>query len=263
MDRIGFGVDVGGSGIKGAPVDLSSGTFAEDRFKILTPQPATPEAVAAAVAEVVAHFGWTGPIGCTFPGVVTSGVARTAANVDRAWIGTDIEGIVGAAIGATVTATNDADAAGLAEVTFGSASTVDGLVLVVTLGTGIGTALINKGELVPNLELGHIEVGGVDAETRASAAVREREDLSWGKWAARLQRYFRALEDYLWPDLIIVGGGVSRRSGKFLPLLDLRTPIIPAELQNRAGIVGAALLARRAAGTTASIPPRTVHPVGS
>jgi len=244
-EELGAGVDVGGSGIKGALVDLRTGSFVGDRFKVPTPQPATPSGVASAVAAVAAQLGWRGSLGCTFPGVVTGGVARTAANVDASWIGTNVQAAVAAALGAPVTAVNDADAAGLAEATFGAARGVDGLVLVVTLGTGIGTALINRGALVPNLELGHIELDGVDAETRASAAAREREGLSWKRWAGRLQRYFRALEDYLWPDLIVVGGGVSRRAGKFLPLLDLRTPIVAATLENRAGIVGAALLAAR------------------
>ncbi|MHB1928234.1 MAG: polyphosphate--glucose phosphotransferase [Acidimicrobiales bacterium] len=243
MQGIAFGVDVGGSGIKGSPVDLATGELAAERFRVPTPQPATPVAVAGAVARVVAHFGWDGPVGCTFPGVVTAGVARTAANVDQAWIGTDVAGVFGAAVGARVTAVNDADAAGLAEVLHGAARGRDGLVLIVTLGTGIGTALVYQGRLIPNLELGHIELDGVDAETRASAAARDRQQLDWARWARRLQRYFRTLEDYLWPELIVVGGGVSRRADRFLPLLQLRTPIVPARLENRAGIVGAAALA--------------------
>ncbi|MST32496.1 ROK family protein [Acidimicrobiaceae bacterium USS-CC1] len=241
--RIGFGVDFGGSGIKGAPVDLATGELAGERFKLATPQPATPEAVAGVVAKVVSHFGWEGPVGATFPGVITGGVARTAANVDPSWIGADVAEVLADAAAGPVVPVNDADAAGLAEVVWGAARDHDGLVLVVTLGTGIGTALVHRGRLVPNLELGHIELEGVDAETRASAAARERERLDWPKWSKRLQRYFRALEDYLWPDLIVVGGGVSRRAEKFLPLLQLRTPIVPATLENRAGIVGAALLA--------------------
>lgn len=242
----GFAIDIGGSGIKGAPVDLATGVLASERLKLATPMPSTPVAVAAAVAEIVRHFGWEGPVGCTFPAVVTRGVARTAANVDRSWIGTDITAVVGDAIGHPVLAVNDADAAGVAEATFGAAQGRDGLVVLTTLGTGIGTALIFRGELIPNSELGHIEVKGVDVETRASAAARENGGLTWERWAGRLQAYYARLENYLWPDLFVVGGGVSRRADKFLPLLTLRTPIVPAQLRNDAGIIGAALLAARA-----------------
>jgi polyphosphate glucokinase len=248
----GFAVDIGGSGIKGAPVDLAGGVLSEARLKLPTPQPSTPEAVARAVAEVVAHFGWTGPIGCTFPAVVTSGVARTAANVDKSWIGTDISEVVGRAVGQPVVAVNDADAAGVAEAAFGAARDRRGLVVLTTLGTGIGTALLFRGELIPNSELGHLEVKGHDAETRASAAAREDGDLSWDKWAGRLQDYYDRLEAYLWPELFVVGGGVSRRADKFLPLLQLRTPIVPAQLRNDAGIIGAAILAARAHGSSAA-----------
>jgi polyphosphate glucokinase len=240
---LGFGVDIGGSGIKGAVVDLEHGTLATERYKILTPQPSLPQAVAAAVAEVVNHFGWQSRFGCTFPAVIQNGVARTAANVDPSWVGTNVEEVVGAATGLPVMAVNDADAAGIAESYWGAAKGVPGLVVVVTFGTGIGTALIYDGVLVPNSELGHIELDGEDYETRASAAAREREGLSWDKWAKRLQRYFSALEFYLRPSLFVVGGGVSRRAEKFLPLLSLSTPIVPAKFQNEAGIAGAAYLA--------------------
>lgn len=244
---LGFGVDIGGSGIKGAVVDLEAGGLASERFKVLTPQPSLPLAVADAVAEVVGHFGWQGPLGCTFPAVVQEGVARTAANVDRSWIGTNIEKVVGQATGLDVTAVNDADAAGIAESYWGAARGVRGLVVIVTLGTGIGTALVYNGVLIPNSELGHIELDGEDYEVRAAAAARERESLSWEKWAKRLQRYFGALEFYLRPSLFIVGGGVSRRSEKFLPMLSLDTPIVPAKFQNEAGIAGVAYLAAHAA----------------
>lgn len=266
-DRTGFGVDVGGSGIKGGLVDLTTGQLIGERWKLATPQPSTPADVAATVAAGVTAAGWTGAIGCTFPGVVQGGVARTAANVDPGWIGTDISAAVGAALGgAPVTAVNDADAAGLAEAVYGAARDVEGVVLVVTLGTGIGTALIQSGVLVPNLELGHLELGGVDAETRASAAAREREDLSWKVWAVRLREYLGALERYLWPDLFVIGGGVSRRAHKFVPLLELRTPVVAATLENRAGIVGAALLAERAQAAVdpaeaAGSPTAFTHPV--
>jgi polyphosphate glucokinase len=243
VGSLGLGIDIGGSGIKGAIVDLDDGTLATQRFKVLTPQPSTPAAVAAAVTEVVSHFEWRAAIGCTFPAVVQAGVARTAANVDKSWIGTDIEKVLGASTRLPVTAVNDADAAGVAESTWGAAHGRGGLVIVVTLGTGIGTALIYEGVLVPNSELGHIELEGVDYETRASAAARERDHLSWEKWAKRLQRYFSALEFYLRPELFVVGGGVSRRADKFLPLLKLDADIVPARFQNEAGIIGAAYLA--------------------
>lgn len=245
MGKLGFGVDIGGSGIKGAVVDLDTGALATERFKVLTPQPSTPQAVAAAAARVVQHFAWQGPVGCTFPAVVRAGVARSAANVDRSWIGTDIEEVVGAAAGLPVTAVNDADAAGVAEATWGAAKAQEGLVIVVTLGTGIGTALLYDGVLVPNAELGHLQIDGIDYETKASAAARERDNLSWEKWAKRLQRYFSALEFYLSPELFVVGGGVSRRSEKFLPLLKLQASIVPASFHNEAGIIGAAYLAAR------------------
>jgi polyphosphate glucokinase len=249
VPKLGFGVDIGGSGIKGAVVDLAVGGLATERYKVLTPRPSTPGAVAAVVAEVVGQFGWEGPLGCTFPAVVREGVARTAANVDSSWIGTNIESVVGSATGLPVVAVNDADAAGLAEARWGAGKDVKGLVIVVTLGTGIGTALFYDGALIPNSELGHIELDGEDYERKASAGAREREDLAWDKWAKRLQRYFSAIEALLWPDLFIVGGGVSRRPEKFLPMVTLNTPIVPATLQNEAGIAGAAYLAAEATKT--------------
>lgn len=242
-----FGIDIGGSGIKGAPVDLRTGEFTADRLRIPTPQPATPEAVSVTVAELLGSFDLPmgTPIGLTFPAVIQHGVARTAANVDDSWIGTDVPAAIRETTDRTVVAVNDADAAGYAEALYGAAKGVPGTVLVVTLGTGIGSCLVVDGTLVPNTELGHLEVDGTDAETRASDAARERDDLSYPEWAARLQRYFRAVEDLLWPDLIVVGGGVSKKHEQFLPLLDLRTPIVPAALRNAAGIVGAAALAAR------------------
>jgi polyphosphate glucokinase len=240
-----FGIDIGGSGIKGAPVDLTSGEFQQDRVRIPTPQPSTPEAVAATVAELVDGFDLASdvPIGVTFPAVIQHGVARSAANVDESWIGTDVTQVIAEASGRRVMAVNDADAAGYAEVRYGAARDVEGVVLVATLGTGIGSCLVVDGTLVPNTELGHLEIDGHDAETRAADSAREREDLDWEQWAERLQRYFRVVEDLLWPDLIVVGGGVSKKHENFLPLLDLRTRIVPAQLRNAAGIVGAAALA--------------------
>jgi polyphosphate glucokinase len=244
-----FGIDIGGSGIKGAPVDLTTGEFTADRLRIPTPQPATPEAVATTVAELLGSFDLPmgTPIGLTFPAVIQHGVARTAANVDDSWIGSDVPAVIRETTDRTVLAVNDADAAGYAETLYGAAKDVPGTVLVVTLGTGIGSCLVVDGTLVPNTELGHLEIDGEDAERRASDAAREREDLDWEAWAARLQRYFRVVEDLLWPDLIVVGGGVSKKHEKFLPRLDLRTPVVPAALRNAAGIVGAAALAARGA----------------
>ena len=245
-----FGIDIGGSCVKGAPVDLDTGELVGERHRIPTPQPSTPDAVSAVAGDVVGHFGWQGPVGCTFPAVVQHGVARTAANVDKAWIGTDIEAAVGAAIGegVRVVAVNDADAAGLAEARYGAARDRKGVVIVVTLGTGIGSALLVDGLLVPNTELGHLEVDGAEAEDRASDAAREREDLGWHEWADRVERYLQELEKLFSPDLIVVGGGVSKKSDKWLHHVDLRTEIVPAGLLNTAGIVGAAL---RAAELTA------------
>jgi polyphosphate glucokinase len=254
VSRLGFGVDIGGSGIKGAVVDLDTGQLAAERVKVLTPQPSTPVRVGQAVAEVVSQAGWQGPIGATFPAVVTKGVARTAANVDPAWIGSDVEKVLGDAIGNRVLAVNDADAAGVAESRHGVAKGQGGLVVLTTLGTGIGTALIHDGVLIPNSELGHLQVDGIDAETRASAAARDRDELSWDRWARRLERYYEALEAYLWPDLFVVGGGVSRKSDKFLPLLKLRTPIVAATLHNEAGIVGASILAYERAALPEPLP---------
>ena len=241
-----LGIDVGGTGIKGAPVDLDKGAFASERIRFETPAGASPDAVADVIAQIVEHFAdmiGDEPIGVTIPGVVQHGVVRTAANIDKAWIGTNAEELISAHIGRDVLVVNDADAAGIAENFYGAAKDTDGLVLVTTLGTGIGTAVINDGVLVPNSELGHIEVEGHDAETRAAHSAKEREELSYGKWAKRLTKYYTSLESLLWPDLFVVGGGVSKKADKFLPLLDIRTPIVPAKLENAAGIVGAARLA--------------------
>ncbi|WP_052863941.1 polyphosphate--glucose phosphotransferase [Streptomyces niger] len=255
-----FGVDIGGSGIKGAPVDLESGEPAEERFKVLTPHPATPDAVADGVQQVVEHFGWSGPVGVTFPGVVTGGVTRSAANVDKAWIGTDAAALLtsrlaGEAGNCPVTVLNDADAAGLAEMHFGAARGRMGTVIMLTLGTGIGSALFTDGQLVANTELGHLELDGHDAETRASTRVKDEEDLSWHDWAHRLQKYLRHVEMLFTPQLFVIGGGVSRKSHKFLPLIKgVKAEIVPAQLQNNAGIVGAAMAARRACDPTAAAP---------
>ena len=238
-----LGIDIGGSGIKGAPVHSTKGELVSDRVRIATPQESTPEAVAEIVAQVVDSFPGVDsktPIGVTIPGVVQQGVVRTAANIDPSWIDTDADALLTQRLDRPVHVVNDADAAGVAEMHYGAGKGVDGVVLLTTLGTGIGSALFIDGRLVPNTELGHLELDGHNAESRAASSARERESLSWQDWADRLQRYYSHVERLLWPDLIIVGGGVSRRADKFLPLLDLRAPIIPAALRNEAGIIGAA-----------------------
>ncbi|MGC5346256.1 polyphosphate--glucose phosphotransferase [Streptomyces sp. DT24] len=244
-----FGVDIGGTGIKGAPVDLIRGDLAGERHKVATPHPATPEGVADSVAEVVGHFGWTGPVGITFPGVVTDGVTRTAANVDKGWIDTDARALLGDRLGLPVTVLNDADAAGVAEMTFGAGRGRTGTVIMLTFGTGIGSALFIDGRLVPNTELGHLELHGRDAETHASTKAREDEDLSWQHWSRRVQKYLAHVEMLFSPELFIIGGGISRKSEKFLPLIEhVRAELVPAELENNAGIVGAAMTAGESIG---------------
>ncbi|MEI2715302.1 MAG: ROK family protein [Nocardioides sp.] len=238
-----LGIDFGGSGIKGAPVDLKTGDFAADRHKILTPKPATPDAVAEVFTQMLEHFPQAdGPVGVTVPGVVKRGVVHSAANIDKSWIGTDADALFTRKLGRDVHVVNDADAAGLAEVKWGAAKGQDGLVIVTTLGTGIGSALIYDGVLVPNSELGHLEIDGHDAESRAASSVKEREDLSYDEWAQRLTRYYGVVERLFSPDLFVVGGGISRKADKFLDKIEIDTPIVAAALENRAGIVGAALV---------------------
>jgi polyphosphate glucokinase len=239
-----LGVDIGGSGIKGAPVDITNGSMLAERHRIPTPQPAVPEDVADVVAEIVRHFSWAGPIGCTFPAIIKRGVAYSAANVDKSWIGTNGEELIHERTGLPVVLVNDADAAGIAEMEFGAGRGHSGEVIMLTLGTGIGSAIFVNGILVPNTELGHLEIRGKDAEERASDRIREEKDLSWEKWAERLQEVFDRIEFLFSPDLFIVGGGVSKKHDKFLPLLHTQAPIVPAELLNDAGIVGAALAAQ-------------------
>jgi polyphosphate glucokinase len=242
-DNVVMGVDIGGTGIKGAPVDIEKGELAGERFRILTPQPATPKAVADVVAEVVEHFGWKGPVGATFPAVVKDGVTLSAANVDKEWIGAKADDLFSERLDLPVTVLNDADAAGLAEMRFGAGRDRSGVVIVVTLGTGIGCGMFLDGKLVPNTEFGHIEIDGHDAETIAADSVRERKELSWKKYATRVEEYLRRLDALLWPDLVIIGGGASKKADKFLPLIKVRPEVVPAKLQNEAGIVGAALAA--------------------
>jgi polyphosphate glucokinase len=237
-----LGVDIGGTGIKAAPVDVAAGKLLADRQKIDTPHPATPDAVAEVVAKLVKAFSWTGPVGITFPGVVVHGTTRTAANVDHAWIGLDARSLFAKATGLDISVLNDADAAGMAEMAFGAGKGVDETVLMLTLGTGIGSALFIDGILVPNTEFGHIEIHGKDAEKRASELARETHGMSWDKWAGRVGDYLQHMEALLSPELIIIGGGISKQSDKFVPLLTgIQARIVPAAMLNDAGIVGAAM----------------------
>jgi polyphosphate glucokinase len=242
-----FGIDFGGSGIKGAPVDLSTGEFAAERTRVETPEGGRPHDVAKVVVDLVEKGAPDGsPVGITVPGVVVRGVVKSAANIDESWLYTDAVTMFRDLLHRDVIVVNDADAAGLAEVRYGAARDETGLVVVTTLGTGIGTALVYDGVLVPNSELGHIEIGGQDAESITANSVREKQDLSWKKWAQLLTDYYRTLERLLSPDLFVVGGGVSKHADKYLPLLEIDTPIVPAQLRNTAGIVGAAVLAAEA-----------------
>lgn len=237
-----LGIDIGGSGVKGAIVDVKTGELLTDRHRIPTPKPATPEAVIKTIEEIVQHFDWHGPMGCGYPGVVKGGKTRTAANVHERWINFPIEKELSRLTGQAVRVINDADAAGLAEMCFGAGQNRDGIVVMITLGTGIGVAMFTDGHLVPNLELGHLEMDGEEAEHRAADSAREREDLSWKKWAKRVDKYLYTLEKLLWPDLFIIGGGVSKEWDKFSPYLEkVSVEIVPAEMRNQAGIVGAAL----------------------
>lgn len=243
-----LGIDFGGTGIKGAPVDLEAGDFATKRKRIETPRPATPEAVVGVFRQIIDQFPEsTGEIGVTIPGVVQHGVVKSAANIDPSWLGRDADQILTDALRREVHLINDADAAGLAEAAYGAAQGHRGLVIVTTLGTGIGSAIIHDGVLVPNSELGHLEVDGAVAETRASTVARERAGLSWEEWGVLLTRYYRHLDRLFTPDLLVVGGGVSKEWESFGHLIDVDCEIVPATLKNRAGIVGAALASRRQA----------------
>jgi polyphosphate glucokinase len=236
-----FGIDVGGSGIKGAPVDTETGELVAERVRIKTPKPARPEAIVATAVEVVKQAGWNGPVGCGFPAVIKDGVVQTAANIDEEAIGFDIQKRLEQELSDPVRVINDGDAAGMAEMRWGAGRGVEGVVLMLTLGTGIGTSLFVGGVLVPNTEFGHIEIRGEDAEHRAADSARKREDLSWSEYAERLDEYLHRIEDLLWPDLIVIGGGISKKSEKFLPHLTARTRVVPAQMLNEAGIAGAAL----------------------
>jgi polyphosphate glucokinase len=236
-----LGIDIGGTGIKGATVDLRAGKLTRERFRIETPHPATPDAVASTVNEIVQHFSWKAPIGAGFPAVVKKGVVYTAANIDKTWIGQNGENIFEAKTGCKFTMLNDADAAGIAEMHFGAGKDQSGMVMMLTLGTGIGCAVFIDKVLLPNTELGHLRIRGKDAERRASDSARERKGYSWKKWARRINEYLEELDRLLWPDLIIIGGGVSQQWSNFGPLLKTRAKVVPAKLGNLAGIIGAAM----------------------
>jgi polyphosphate glucokinase len=243
-----LGIDIGGSGVKGAPVDTERGELLEERHRVPTPQPSDVAGVAEAVAEVAGKFDSYDRVGITFPGVVVDGVTRTAANMDKSWIDAPAAQVFAERLGRPVSVLNDADAAGVAEVAFGAGRDQRGVIMMLTFGTGIGSALFLDGKLIPNTEFGHLELDGKDAELRASDRVREADDLSWEKWAGRVQDYLRHVEMLLSPRLFIIGGGVSKKSDKFFPLIDIRTPIVPATLLNNAGIIGAAVTAEQAEG---------------
>ncbi len=236
-----YGVDVGGTCIKGALVDPATGHLTTKRHRIPTPQPSTPEAVAHTVEEIVRHFSWRGPIGVTVPGVVREGVVSTAANIDDAWIGTDAAQLLTSVTGCPARVLNDADAAGIAEMVYGAGAGRSGLVVMLTFGTGIGSAVFYKGELIPNTELGHLEFHGMAAERYAAARNVERDDMDLTVWSRRVGEYLRYLERVLTPDLFLFGGGISKRFSQFSRVLDVATPVLAAELRNNAGIVGAAL----------------------
>ncbi|MCG7433324.1 ROK family protein [Kocuria indica] len=262
VSQCGIGIDIGGTGTKGGIVDLATGQLVGERFRIPTPQPATPEAVAGVVKQIVDELqsrpeapAPDSHVGIVFPAIIKNGVALSAANVDKSWINTNVDALMTETLGREVEALNDADGAGLAEAHYGAGKGKEGLVMVITLGTGIGSAMILNGQLVPNAELGHLEIDGFDAETKASAAAREREQLPWKKWAKkRLQRYFSHVEFLFSPSLFVIGGGVSKNSEKFLPYLQLRTPVEIAALRNNAGIVGAALWAQQCRDAQAAKP---------
>ncbi len=236
-----LGIDIGGSGIKGAPVDTETGQLLAERIRIKTPKDGEPEPMAEVVKKIAGSFNWSGQIGIGFPAPIKSGVAMMAANVSEKWVGTNANALFTKITGCECTMINDADAAGLAEMTFGAGRGQPGTVIMITLGTGIGTAIFHRGHLLPNTEFGHLEIEGEDAEFRASDAARQREELSWKKYAKRLNKYFTAMEKLFWPDLFIIGGGISKESEKYLPLLTIETPVVTAQMLNQAGIVGAAL----------------------
>lgn len=242
-EGLAFGIDIGGSGMKAAIVDLANGELASERYRIDTPQPATPAAMAHVVVELVEHHEWTGSVGCAFPAVVRNGVVGSAANIDDSWLEVDADKLFTEALGAQVHMINDADAAGLAEVRYGVARDRAGVVMMLTFGTGIGSGLFVDGVLVPNTELGHLELDGHEAESKAAASARKRDDLSWDEWGKRVDRYLDHVEVLFSPDLFVIGGGASKRTEKWLDQVTVSAEIVAAAMENNAGIVGAALIA--------------------
>jgi polyphosphate glucokinase len=239
-----LGIDIGGSGIKGCLVNVENGELETPRFRLPTPEGGKPDEMAEVVQDVVSHFEYKGPVGYGFPSVVLNGVIYSAANIDKSWIGLDAANLFKGFTKCPAYVLNDADAAGIAEMRFGVGKDYPkGVVLMLTLGTGIGSAIFLDGKLVPNLEFGHLEIRGKDAESRASDAVRQQKELSWEKWASRLQEYLSTVEKLIWPDVVVLGGGVSKEWQKFTPFLKLRAKILPAQLLNQAGMIGAALYA--------------------
>lgn len=239
-----MGIDVGGSGIKGVPVNIDTGEIVGERYRLSTPEEARPEDMAETVAKILQHFDWKGPVGMGFPAVLRNGVVYTAANIHNSWIETNAEKLLGDKTGCPFYVLNDADAAGIAEMKFGIGKKYNkGVVMVITIGTGLGTAMFVDGKLVPNLELGHIEIRGKDAEARASDAARQRKKMSWEEWGGKFNEYLDRLERLFWPDVFILGGGTSKQFEKFRPYLHLRTEVVPAGFLNQAGIIGAALYA--------------------
>ena len=239
-----LGIDIGGSGVKGAIVDTKIGQLITERYRIPTPQPATPEAVAAVMEKITQHFEWEGPVGVGFPGVIQQGIARTAANVDDSWIDKDLNKLFSMATGCKVHVVNDADAAGMAEVKFGAGKGIKGTLMLITVGTGLGTVVFTNGKLVPNLEFGHLMLHGADAELYASDAARSKNNLDWDTWAGRFNEYLLRVEELVWPDRIIIGGGASKKGDKFFHQLTTKAPVVPATLKNEAGIVGAAMVSK-------------------
>lgn len=256
-----LGIDIGGSGIKGATVDVETGKLTAERFRLPTPKPATPEAVVEVTAQVVRHFDWNGPFGCAFPARIKNGVATTAANIDTSWIGTDVEALLLKKTGLPAIVINDADAAGMAEMGFGAGHGRKDEVLLLTFGTGIGSALFINETLVPNTEFGHITLHGMVAEHYASDRARKEKKLGWKRWAGHVQEYLDRLEFLLSPDLIIFGGGASKpkKRAKFFDYLHPKADLLPAELQNHAGIVGAAYTARQLILPATADHPLTAH----
>ena len=245
---IGFGIDIGGTGMKAAPVDLETGELAGERYRIDTPRPATPEAMADVLKQLIDFHDWRRPVGVCFPAVVRHGVVHSAANIDKSWVGVDADALFTEVAGQEVSMVNDADAAGAAEMRWGAGKGRKGVVICLTFGTGIGSGMFSDGVLVPNTELGHLELDGHNAESRAAASARERHDLSWKEWAARVDRYLRHVVMLFSPELIILGGGASKRPDKWVPLLDPGCELAVATMANNAGIAGAALFAGKEFG---------------